>query len=163
MQKKQGTNQGVTNFVAIHTNKKIKMSPDGDFFRTYVDFLQPLHELTKREMDVLALYLQERYNLSKTIYDEENLNRRLMQDDIRVKVREAVGIKPRHLNVILSKFRKKGILIRFGPCKQDEKFDLNLIPHLDKNGACLMIYFTFENEQQRIKLGPQAGKQKAKC
>ena len=51
--------QEVTNFVAIHSNDKLKMSPDGDFFRVYVDFLKPIHDLTKREMDVLALYLQE--------------------------------------------------------------------------------------------------------
>jgi len=154
MQKRQKTSQEVTNFIVVSTNSKLKISPEGDFFRVYVDFLKPIHDLTKREMDVLALYLQERYNLSKTISDEDNLNKRLMQDDIRVKVREAIGIKPRHLNVILSTFRQKGILKRTGPLKGDEAFDLNLIPHFNKEGAGLMVYFKFKNEQQRIKLGP---------
>lgn len=153
--------QEVTNFVAIHSNDKLKMSPDGDFFRVYVDFLKPIHDLTKREMDVLALYLQERYILGKTISDEDNLNKRLMQNDIRVKVRESLGIKPRHLNVILSTFRQKGILRKTGPLKGDEAFDLNLIPHFNHDGAGLMVFFDFKDGKQRIKLGPQASKQKA--
>ncbi len=143
----------INNVIRIQSNSKLKVSPDGDFFRLWVDFLKPVHELTKREMDVLALYLKERYRLSKTISDPKTLDQVLMSDEIRKKVREECGIKPRHLNVILSTFRKKGVI-------KDNKIFINLIPIFNKDGAGLMVYFNFKNEQQRIKLGPQASVKK---
>lgn len=138
----------VTNFIKIQSNNKLKISPDGDFFRVWVDFLKPVHDLTRREMDILALYLKERYRLSKTISDKDTLDQVLMSDEIRKKVREECGIKPRHINVILSTFRKKGVI-------RNNRFYINLIPTFTKDGAGLMIYFDFKDEKQRIKLGPK--------
>lgn len=146
--------EGVNNVIRIQSNSKLKVTPDGDFFRLWVDFLRPVHDLTKREMDVLALYLKERYRLSKTISDPDTLDQVLMSDETRKKVRDICGIKPRHLNVILSTFRKKGVL-------KGNKIFVNLIPMFNKEGAGLMVFFNFKDEQQRIKLGPQANSQKA--
>lgn len=143
----------VTNFIRIYSNDKLKITPDGDFFRVWVDFLKPVHDLTKREMDVLALYLKERYLLTKKVKDEKMVDEILMNDDTRKKIREQCGIKPRHINVVLSAFRKKGVI-------KNNRFFLKLIPSFTKEGAGLMIYFSFKDEQQRIKLGPQASKQK---
>lgn len=143
----------ITNCIKVQSNSKLKMSPDGDFFRVWVDFLKPVHNLTDREMDVLALYLKERYLLSKTIKDEDTLNQVLMSNDTRKKIREACGIKPKHINVILSAFRKRGVL-------KDNKFYLNLIPSFDENGAGLMIYFNFNDVPEHIKLGYHPSKQK---
>lgn len=154
------TMEPVTNFISVRSNDKLNISLNGDFFRVYVDFLQPIHELTKREMDVLAEFLKERYLLSKTIKDEYNLNKILLGKNTRYKIMETIKIKPKHLNVVLSTFRAKGILKKIGPLKDDEAFDLKLIPNFNKDGAGLMVYFNFKNEQQRIKLGPQEGKQK---
>lgn len=133
------------NLVRITSNDKLNLSPNGDFFRLYTAFLQPVHNLTDREMDVLAEYLKERYKLSKKISDEDTVDRILMSDETRKKIREICGIKPRHINVILSAFRKKGVL-------RNNKFYLNLIPTLSKTGAGLLILFDFKHEQQRIKL-----------
>lgn len=144
--------ESITNMIRISSNSQLKMSPDGDFFRVWVDFLKPIHDLTKREMDVLALYLKERYILSKTIKDEETLNEVLMSDKIRTKIRKECGIKYRHINVIMSTFRKKGVI-------RDNKFFLNLIPSFNKNGAGLMIYFDFNDVPKRIKLGYRAHQQ----
>ena len=48
----------VTNYIKITSTPKLKMSPEGDFFRYWVAFLKPLHELANREMDVLAAFLK---------------------------------------------------------------------------------------------------------
>lgn len=144
----------VTNYIRISSNQNLKMSPDGDFFRTWVDFTKPIHNLTPKEMEVLALYLKERYELSKKIpNDAEMVDKILMSKDVRDRVRKQCNIKARHLNVVLSKFRKNGVI-------RDNRIYLNLIPILNEEGAGLYIEFDFKNEQ-RIKLGPQAGGQKA--
>lgn len=134
--------QDVTNCIVMQTNDVLKISPEGDFFRVWADFLKPAHHLTKREMDVLGAFLKERYILSKSIKDDNLLNRILTSTEGRKKVRNAVGIKAKHLNVIMHNFRKKGVL------SKDNKFYLRLIPSLyeDGRGAGLTIYFKFDNE-----------------
>lgn len=143
----------VTNYIQIQSTPKLKMSPDGDFFKVWVSFLQPVHYLTKKEMDVLATCLKERHIISKNISDSDMVDSILLSGAMRKKICEQCGIKPNHLKVIFSKFRKNGII-------RDNGFFLPLIPTIDKDGARLMINFSFKNEQPLIKLGPQANSKK---
>ena len=129
------------------------MSPDGDFFRVWVEFLKPLHDLTKREMDVLAIFLRERYELSKVITDSEVLDGVLMSEGTKRKIRNQCGISTKHFQVIMSKFRKNGVI-------KNNKIHLNLIPTVTEEGVGLMVYFSFKDEQ-RVKLGPQPNKQES--
>lgn len=138
---------GITNLIEISTNPKLKMSPDGDFFRTWVDFLKPVHKLANREMDVLALYLKYRYELSKSVSDPDIIDSILMKGDTRKLIRDRCGIKKRHLDVIISKFRKNGVLLKNG------KFYPKLIPTYSQDGAGLMIYFNFKDGQHLSKSG----------
>lgn len=133
--------ENITNLIRIKSNSKLNMTPEGDFFRAWVEFLKPIHNLTKREMDVLALFLKERYELSKVITDSDVLNSVLMSETTKRKVREKCGISVKHFQVVMSKFRKNGVLV-------DNKIYLTLIPSMSQEGAGLMIYFTFEDEQR---------------
>ena len=146
--------ENITNLIRIKSNPKLKMSPDGDFFRYWVEFLRPLHELTKREMDVLAEFLKVRYNLSREIINTDRLDRVLMSEETKRDIRQTCGISAKHFQVIMSKFRKNGVI-------RNEKIFLNLIPSIDKDGARLMINFSFKDEQQFVKLGPQKSSQKS--
>lgn len=147
--------EGVTNFITIPSNSSLKMSPDGDFFRAWVDFHRPIHELTKREMDVLAAFLKKRWELGKKNKDGDSLDRDLMSEEVRSQIANECHMKMRHLRVTLSTFRKKGILV-------NEKFITTLFPTITKEGVGLMIYFDFKNEQPLVKLGSQASSQKSK-
>ena len=129
------------------------MSPDGDFFRYWVEFLRPLHELTKREMDVLAEFLKVRYNLSKEIINTDRLDRVLMSEETKRDIRKTCGISAKHFQVIMSKFRKNGVV-------KNGRICLNLIPTITEEGVGLMVHFSFKDEQH-IKLGPQKSSQKS--
>ena len=135
----------VTNYIKLTSNPKLKMSPDGDFFRYWVEFLRPLHELTKREMDVLAEFLKVRYNLSKEIINGDRLDRVLMSEETKREIRKTCGISAKHFQVIMSKFRKNGVI-------KDGKLHLNLIPTITDEGVGLMVHFSFKDEQH-IKFG----------
>ena len=145
--------ENVTNVIRFSPTPQLKMSPEGDFFKLWVEFLKPVHKLTEKEMEVLALYLKYRYNLGKKIRDPELLENQLMSLDTRKIIREQCGIKNRHLNVILSKFRKNGVI-------RNGRFYQRLIPSINKDGAGLVVLFSFKNEQH-IKLGPRANIQKS--
>jgi hypothetical protein len=143
----------VTNYIKLTSNSKLKMSPDGDFFRYWVEFLRPLHELTKREMDVLAEFLKVRYNLSKEIINTDRLDRVLMSEETKRDIRKTCGISAKHFQVIMSKFRKNGVI-------RDGKIHLNLIPTITDEGVGLMVHFSFKDEQH-IKLGHKESIQKS--
>jgi hypothetical protein len=145
--------ESITNLIRIKSNPKLKMSPEGDFFRYWVEFLRPLHELTKREMDVLAEFLKVRYHLSKEIINTDRLDRVLMSEETKRDIRKTCGISAKHFQVIMSKFRRNGVV-------RDGKIHLNLIPTITDEGVGLMVHFSFKDEQH-IKLGPQKGSQKS--
>ena len=144
----------VNNVRTIKSSPKLNMSLDGDFFRCWVRVLETFHGLTKREMDILALFLKKRHELSKVISDTDTLDSVLMSETIKRQIREESGITVRHLRVVLSTFRKKGVI-------KDNKINIGLIPSVAKDGVGLLIYFDFMNEQQCIKLGPQASRKEA--
>lgn len=137
--------ENITNLIRIKSNPKLKMSPDGDFFRYWVEFLRPLHELTKREMDVLAEFLKVRYDLGKVIIDTDTLDRVLMSEETKRNIRRSCGISAKHFQVIMSKFRKNGVI-------RDGRIHLNLIPTITEEGVGLMVHFSFKDEQH-VKLG----------
>jgi hypothetical protein len=144
--------ESVTNLIRIKSNPKLKMSPEGDFFRAWVEFLKPVHNLTSREMDVLAAFLKKRYELSNVIIDADTLDTVLMSEGTKREIREECGVSAKHFQVIMSTFRKNGVVV-------NNKIYLNLIPSVSKEGAGLMIYFSFKDEQL-VKLGPQANRKK---
>lgn len=145
--------ESITNLVRIKSNSKLKISPEGDFFRCWVEFLRPLHELTNREMDILAEFLKVRYNLSKEIINPDRLDRVLMSEETKREIREKCKVKAKHFQVIMSKFRKNGVI-------KDGKICLNMIPTITNEGVGLMVHFSFDNEQH-VKLGNKEGIQKA--
>lgn len=145
---------GVSNFIQFKSNNKVKMGPNMDFFNLWVEFTRPLHKLTKKESMILAVMLYERYKISKK-YPEDIVDSILLNKETRQIICNQCNIKPKHLNVTLSKFRDNGVL-------RNEKVFLYLIPNIDKNGVRLFINFDFKNsEQQLVKLGPQASSKKA--
>ena len=141
--------ESVTNMIRINSNERLNISPEGDFFRVWVEFLKPIPTLTNKEMDVLAAFLKKRYELGKVIADAEVLDTVLMGEDTKRQIREQCHITPKHFQVIMCKFRKKGVV-------KDNRIFLNLIPTITPEGVGLMVYFNFKNEQH-LRLGHQAG------
>lgn len=81
-----------------------------NFFRYWVEFLEPLHELTDREIDVITAFLKKRYELSKDILDPIKLDKYLMSEDTKAEIREECNISSAHFQVIMGKLRKSGII-----------------------------------------------------
>lgn len=116
---------------------RIPTSIDGKFFRYWFEFLKPFHQLTDREAEIVACFIKHRYLLSKVISDSDILDKVLMGEDTKKKVCEDCNISTTHLQVLLSKFRKSGIIInnkinpRFIPNITNEKGPFNLLIFFD--------------------------------
>lgn len=97
---------------------KVKATIGIDLFKKWFIFLKPFHNLTNREIDVIACLTKERYELSKAISDETLLDKVVMSDDTKRKVREECGITLPHFQVIMSKLKKSQVIVdnKINPC-----------------------------------------------
>lgn len=117
---------------------RIPCKVDGKFFRYWFEFLQPFHNLTEREMDVITSFVKQRYELSKVIKDNEILDKVTMSEDTKKKVREECDISLPHFQVIMGKLRKNKVII-------DGVINPRYIPSVDEeNGSFkMMLLFDF--------------------
>lgn len=125
--------KGVDNVV------RIPCKLDYSFFKMWFMFLQPFHHLTEREMEVATSFVKQRYELSKVVSDNDILDRLVMSEDTKRKVREECNITLPHFQVIMGKLRKNGIIV-------DGKLNPRYIPRvIEENGSFkLMLLFDFQ-------------------
>lgn len=109
------------------------------FFYYWIMFLKPFHRLTERESEVVVSLLIERYELSKVIKDSEILDKVLMSEDTRRKIREECEITLPHFQIVMSKLRKSKVII-------DNKINPRYIPRIeeDMESFKMMLLFDFQ-------------------
>ena len=125
--------KGVDNVV------RIPCKLDYSFFKMWFMFLQPFHHLTEREMEVATSFVKQRYELSKVVSDNDILDRLVMSEDTKRKVREECNITLPHFQGIMGKSRKNNIIV-------DGKLNPRYIPRvIEENGSFkLMLLFDFQ-------------------
>ena len=116
---------------------RIPCKVDGKFFRYWFEFLQPFHNLTEREMDVITSFVKQRYELSKVIKDNEILDKVTMSEDTKKKVREECDISLPHFQVIMGKLRKNKVII-------DGKINPRYIPSVDEENGSFKMMLLFD-------------------
>lgn len=117
---------------------------DASFFRAYLDFIAPLHNLTNTEREILSHFLKEHYELSKVITDDAILAQVLASNSTKQKIMEACNLKSTNLQVVLHKFKKNGVMV-------EGVIDPKLIPALSEEALesgefRLMIRFSLVKE-----------------
>lgn len=119
--------------------ERIPCKLDYSFFKMWFMLLQPFHHLTEREMEVAASFIKQRYELSKVVSDNDILDRLVMSEDTKRKVRKECNITLPHFQVIMGKLRKNSIIV-------DGKLNPRYIPRvIEENGSFkLMLLFDFQ-------------------
>ena len=118
---------------------RVTTTPDKDFFKWWCVLLRPFVSLTNKEIDVIASFLRQRWELAnkKNITDPSLLDTLLMSEDIKKKVQEECNITLQHFYVIMSNLKKTGVIV-------NNRIHPRLIPNvkLNKEGqVILMILF----------------------
>lgn len=116
---------------------RIPTSLNGKFFRYWLEFLRPFHNLTEREIDVMAAFLKHRHELSKVITDGAILDRVTMGEDTKRKIREECNITLPHFQVIMGKLRKNKVII-------DGKINPRFIPYIKEESESFKLLLLFE-------------------
>ncbi len=115
----------------------VDVKSDSSFFKLWCIFLRPFINLTNREIDVMAEFLRQRWELSKVITDQSVLDRMVMDDSTKKKVMEACNITQQHFYVVMSNLRKNKVIV-------NDIINSRLIPNIkqDDNGVFqLLILF----------------------
>ena len=120
------------NVIRIPTSQK-------KFFRFWFEFLKPFHKLTDREMDVITAFTYERYNLGKVISDGDILDKVVMSEDTKKKIREEYKVTPAYFQVIMGKLRRNGLIV-------NNKINPRFIPNIteDNDSFKLMLLFDIQ-------------------
>ena len=84
---------------------------DVSFFKAWLDFTTPIHNLTNKERLVMAYYLLKRFELSKVIMDDAILAQVLSDTSIKQDIAAACDLKASHLQVLLHKFKESKIFV----------------------------------------------------
>ena len=116
---------------------RIPCSLSGSFFRYWFMFWEPFHKLTKREIDVAATLVKIRYELSKVVKDEVILDKLVMSEDTKKRVREECNIQTQHFQVIMGKLRKNNVII-------DGKINPKFIPHITEENGIFQLLLLFD-------------------
>lgn len=119
---------------------RVKSSGGSDFFYKWLSFLYPLHSLTNMEMKVLSVFLEKRQELLSVVKDEKIINNILKSSDVRKELREKLGLKAVHFNLLLSGLRKAGVFNEFG---MSGKF----IPNIESDSGEYRLIMLFDISQ----------------
>lgn len=113
------------------------------FFKTWLEFLKPFHNLTEREQDVAAAFLRNRYELSQKISDPKILEEYLFSEQTKEKIRQEENVSIAHFQVIMGKLRKAGVVI-------GNTLNPKVIPVLrvGSDNFKLLVYFEIKDESK---------------
>lgn len=106
----------------IHNIISIPVSLEGNFFRYWIEFLEPFHHMKSREKDVAAALLRERYLLGKVISDDAVLDKITLSLDTKKKIMEEYNLSSSNFHVVLTKLRKAHFII-------DNRINKKFIPN----------------------------------
>lgn len=125
----------IDNYLRVPTKKS------GNFFRLWVGFLKPYHDLTDRESEVLACLLKSRYQLSKDISNEEILDQHLFSEQVKKQIYTELNITADNFHVLFSRLKKKKVIL-------EDKLNKRFIPALKEGNKefKMVVSFDFEND-----------------
>lgn len=116
---------------------RIPTSISTNFFKYWLEFLKPFHNLTDREMQVAAALLKKRYELSRVIKDDTILDKVVLSEDTRRVLREECNISLAHFQVIMGKLKKSKIIL-------DSKVNPRFIPNVTEETGSFRLLLNFE-------------------
>lgn len=121
----------------------VPTSIDLEFFKWWCIFLRPFIKLTNREVDVIASFLKQRWELSKSTSDPTIIDTMLMSEATKAKVLEECGITQQHFYVVMSNLRKNGVIT-------NNTINPRLVPNIRKDdNGCFQLLILFKDNKKK--------------
>lgn len=117
---------------------RIPCSSEGDFIKTWLTFLTPLHKMTPSIVALAGEIIRKRVELSRVISDDDILDKFLFSDEkIRKEIMSNCNISSSNYHVGITKLKKAGFFI-------DGKVNPKFVPKIDEGATkySMMLLFT---------------------
>lgn len=121
----------------------VPISSGIEFFKWWCIFLRPFINLTNREIDVVANFLKQRWELSQKISDPTILDTMVMSDTTKNKIIKECKITQPHFYVMMSNLRKNKVIV-------NDTINPRLVPNIrvDDNG-CFQLLILFKDTKKK--------------
>ena len=121
----------------------VPTSLDTEFFKKWCIFLRPFISLTNREVDVIASFLRQRWELSQAISDPTILDTMVMSESTREKVIAECNITQQHFYVVMSNLRRNKVIV-------NNTINPRLIPNIRKDdNGCFQLLILFKDNGKK--------------
>lgn len=122
----------------------VPTAPGIEFFKWWCIFLRPFISLTNREIDVVASFLKQRWELSQKTSDPAILDTMVMSEMTKNKVIEECGITQSHFYVVMSNLRKSKVI-------EGDTLNPRLIPNIRKDdNGCFQLLILFKETKKVV-------------
>ena len=108
------------------------------FLRAWLEVMRPLHGLAPSEMDFAAVLLAKREEIAKDVRDPGMIDKILFEGETRKQLMELAGVKKAHMDTILHKLRKSGVI-------EGRRVNPTFIPAWTRGKPFRMV-FIFKND-----------------
>lgn len=124
------------------TGINVRTSHGYEFYRKFLGFMTPLHNMRHSDLKVLAHILLRREELSKACDDKNIIDELLFSSTERQRICERIGCSMQHFRQSLTQLRKRGAIV-------DNKIKKEIIPQFINGGDYLLIiHFDFNDSIQ---------------
>lgn len=124
------------NIVVVNTTQE-------GLFSKWLEILTPYHHLTEKERQVASALLYRRFQLEKSIVDNDLLDKISLNNDTKEEIRESLGISKQHFMVILSTLKSKKFI-------EEDRINPRFIPNIGEGNKFMLLFFFNIEEDARL-------------
>lgn len=134
-------NNGIDRMLTVSCGK----NDSKDFFIRWVEFLRPLHGLTRGEMFVLAAILRERDRLDRTISDKNIINSICLSENGRNKIMNEINMPRSKFNNYITKLKESKLLKSHRNNGKIDYYNIapSIIPPVNDDNCKLLLIFDY--------------------
>ena len=114
----------------------IPSSIEKDFFKHWCLFTRPLHRLTNSQIDLAAALLKKRYELCKSISDQNIVDKVLFSKESRNEIMNSLGITVYHYRFLIGVLKKNKVIV-------ENKINPKFIPNIKDDAKEFNVLLTF--------------------
>ena len=126
-------------------NKLVKTVSKAELLTEFLKSLNGILDLTKRELELLACFIELDVNTPKL----PNINKNVISAENRKYIKRTLGITPDNLSRYIAKFKSQGILIK-GRAEDEVYVNKALIPEIIGDRVQITIILKVNKDENEI-------------
>lgn len=129
-------------------NKLVKTVSKTDLYKEFLKSLNGILDLTDRELELLATFIEIDINTPKL----PNISKNVISTENRKYIRKVLGITPDNLSRYITKFKNQGILVK-GRVEDEVMVSKALVPEIIGDRVQVTIVLRINKDESSVNDG----------